>query len=243
MALTTLEQLAMRAAAAPLAALDLDAVDPLHDGGRVHRNLALGSPVGSSSPQQFVNVTQGFSMTAGTYRELYLALADLSDTIGGATLAAGGTFSKPDAEADVKAGGLTITLTLSGGTWATDIASDTSKGKALLQRFHSLQDEALGWNQLIVPVMLAQVDGTVVAATAPVVRTSSTVVTITTPLEAEQNAYTGDATDYLITTDETIEFLCPTWAVIQGPSSEEAAGIPSSVNGAAAVDSRTVTNA
>jgi hypothetical protein len=243
MALTTLEQLAMRAAAAPLAALDLDAVDPLHDGGRVHRNFALGSPVGASSPQQFVNLTQGFSMTAGTYEELYLALADLSDTLGGATLAVGGTFAKPDAEADVKVGGLTITLTLTGGTWATDIASDATKAKALLQRFHSLQDEALGWNGLIVPTMLAQVDGSVTAATAPLVRTSDTVVTLTTPLEAEQNAFTGDTTDYLITSDETIEFLCPTWAVTQGPSSEESPGIPASVNGAAAVDSRVVTNA
>ncbi len=243
MALTTLEQLAMRAAAAPLAALDLDAVDPLHDGGRVHRNFALASPVGSSSPQQFVNLTQGFSVTAGTYKELYLALADLSDTLGGGTLAVGGTFTKPDAEADVKVGGLTITLTLSGGTWASDVASDKSKAKALVQRFHSLQDEALGWNQLIVPAMLAQIDGTVAADAAPVVRTSDTVVTITTPLEAEQNAYTGDTTDYLITADETIEFLCPTWAVIQGPTNEQAAGIPASVNGAAAVDSRTVTNA
>jgi hypothetical protein len=243
MALTTLEQLAMRAAAALLAALNLDAVDPLHDGGRVHRNFALGSPVGSSSPQQFVNLTQGFSMTAGTYEELYLAIADLSDTLGRATLAVAGTFTKPDAEADVKVGGLTITLTLTRGTWTTDVASDTTKAKALLQRFHSLQDEALGWNQLIVPAMLAQVDGTVAAATAPVVRTSNTVVTVTTPLEAEQNAFTGDATDYLITADETVEFLCPTWAVMQGPSSEEAAGIPASVNGAAAVDSRVVTNA
>ncbi|MEE8421918.1 MAG: hypothetical protein V3S31_03985, partial [Dehalococcoidia bacterium] len=162
---------------------------------------------------------------------------------GGATLAAGGTFAKPDAEADVKTGGLTITLTLTGGTWVTDVASDTTRAKSLVQRFHSLQDEALGWNQLIVPTMLGQIDGTIAAATAPVVRTSDTVVTVTTPLEAEQNAYTGDATDYLITADETIEFLCPTWAVIQGPSGEEAAGVPASVNGAAAIDSRTVTNA
>lgn len=58
----------------------------------------------------------------------------------------------------------------------------------------------------------------------PVVRTSSTVVTLTIPLEVEQNAYTGDTTDYLITADETIEFLCPTWAAPQGPSSEEADG-------------------
>ena len=51
------------------------------------------------------------------------------------------------------------------------------------------------------------------------------------------------ATDYLITSYETIEFLCPTWAASQGPSSEEADGIPVSVNGAAAVDSRVVTTA
>ena len=243
MALTTLEQLTLRAAAAPIAALDDDAVDPLHDGGRVHRSYVFGSPVGASSPQQRIRVVQGFGVAAATYKELYLALADLSDVLGGATLAASGTFTKPDAEVDVKTGGLTMILTVTGGAWVSDIASDATKAKALLRRFHSLQDEALGWNQLIVPTMLAQVDGTVTAATAPVVRTSGTVVTITTPLEAEQNAYTGDATDYLITADETIEFLFPIWAVEQGPSGEEAPGIPLSVDGAAAVDSRTVTNA
>ena len=132
MALTTLEQLTLRAAAAPISALDDDAVDPLHDGGRVHRSYSLGSPVGASSPQQFVHVAQGFSVAAETYKQLWLALANLSDTLGGSTLADTGTFAKPDAEADVRTGGLSVVLTLTGATWPADIASDAGKAKALL---------------------------------------------------------------------------------------------------------------
>ena len=116
MALTTLEQLTLRAVEAPISARDDDAVDPLHDGGRVHRSYSLGSPVGASSPQQFVDVAQGFSVASQTYKQLCLALANLSATLGGATLAVTGTFGKPDAEADVRTDGLTIVLTLTGGT-------------------------------------------------------------------------------------------------------------------------------
>lgn len=160
---------------------------------------------------------------------------------GGATLAVTGTFAKPDGEADVRTGRLTIVLTFTGATWPTDIASDSGKAKALLRRFHALQDGAAGWNNLIVPTMLGQVDVSVTAATAPVVRTSNTVIPITTPLLAEQQEF--DASGYVITADETIEFLCPVWAAVQGPANEEATGIPASVSGAAALDSRTVTHA
>ena len=66
-------------------------------------------------------------------------------------------------------------------------------------------------------------------------------LTITTPLLPEQQEL--DAGDYVITADENLEFLSPVWAIVQGPTNEEATGRLASVSGVTAVYSRTVINA
>lgn len=231
MALSEIEKVLLQSATHAVHALDRTADDPLHDGGRAILNSTYGA-----GSQQRARVSLAVGVDADGYENLYVALANASRLIGGATVALTGTFTDPEAEADVLTGGLTLILTLTGAEWVADIASDPAKAKQLIRRLRADGSAAAGWNQAIVPTMLSQVDG-VVSGGNPVARTSNTVVTITTPTSAQQ---TEEGATYSIASDEELDFVIPSWAYTQGPAGDEVPGIPASLAAGAAKFNRTI---
>lgn len=94
---------------------------------------------------------------------------------------------------DVRVGGKTIIITLTGATWHSTIGADNSKTQDLIDGFDSAQSEGTGWNAEVRDKMTFR----------SVVRTSDTVVTITLP----------GSFDYEITASETITLTVPTSAL------------------------------
>ena len=99
-------------------------------------------------------------------------------------------------ETEVVAGGQTIIITLTGDEWVAAGASFDAQRANIIQGLDSAQSETLGWNNQVRDVELV----------TAVVRTSSTVVTITLTAHILYN----------ITAQETITMTIPSTAVISG---------------------------
>lgn len=112
------------------------------------------------------------------------------------SIALTGTITSSAAQADIRAGGKTIILTLTGDTWVAAGATFDAQRANIIAGIDSAQAEALGW------------DATVKATqgVAGVVRTSGTVVTITLDAQAT----------YTITAQETITATIPGSALTLG---------------------------
>lgn len=99
-------------------------------------------------------------------------------------------------EADIVAGGKTIILTLTGDTWVAAGATFDVERQNIINGIDSAQAEATGWDAVVKATQ----------GVAGVVRTSSTVVTITLSAFATFN----------ITADETITATIPSTALVSG---------------------------
>ncbi|MPZ70770.1 MAG: hypothetical protein GEU71_14775 [Actinobacteria bacterium] len=111
----------------------------------------------------------------------------------GLTAALTGTATPSATEAEIVTGGQTIIITLTGSTWVAAGATFNAQRQAIIDGLTSAQSEATGWNAVVRDVM----------AVTAVVRTSSTVVTVTTPAAAT----------YAITADETVTVTVPLAAI------------------------------
>ena len=109
-----------------------------------------------------------------------------------ASVALAGTVTD-DSETEIRAGGSTLTLTVTGDTWVAAGAPFDAERQNIINGLVSAQSEANGWNN-VVQAGLAVTD---------VVRTSGTVVTITLP------AFAG----YDISATETITATVPAAAL------------------------------
>jgi len=109
-----------------------------------------------------------------------------------------GTAVPTQTEADIVTGGKTIILTLTGDTWVTAGATFDAQRQAIIDGLDSAQSELTGWNNEVR-------DNEVVTA---VVRTSSTIVTVTLTASAS----------YDITATETITATIPNAALTTGTS-------------------------
>jgi hypothetical protein len=92
-------------------------------------------------------------------------------------------------EADIRAGGNTITITITGDTWQAAGAAFNAERQNIINGLNSAQAEAAGWNAVVRALQ----------GVAGVVRTSDTLVTITLDAEA----------GYDITAPETITVTVP----------------------------------
>jgi hypothetical protein len=106
-------------------------------------------------------------------------------------------------EAEIVAGGETIILTLSQGTWNENTTAFNAARQAMINGMDSAQAEAAGWD--------AEVKANEVVGA--VVRTSDTVVTITLSAAAA----------YSVTADETITVTIP-GALMEGQLESLSAG-------------------
>ena len=147
----------------------------------------------------------GYDITA---TETITATIPATAVVGGSAIVASPTFDvaaitaalsgtvTDDSETDIRAGGSTIILTLTGDTWVAAGAAFDAQRQNIIDGLDSAQAEAAGWDA-VVKAGLAVTD---------VVRTSDTVVTVTLP------AFAG----YDITATETITATIPATAVAGG---------------------------
>ena len=118
----------------------------------------------------------------------------LNDT---ATVSAAITGTATSAnESDIVAGGKTVIITLTGDRWVASGATFNAQRQGIIDGMDSAQSELLGWDNVVKALQ----------GVAGVVRTSSTVVTIT--LDAQVT--------YSITANETITVTVPATAVDGG---------------------------
>lgn len=120
-----------------------------------------------------------------------------------ATAAITGTATASIDEDDVTAGGKTIIITLTGDTWkaaGTGPIGSTADTQAIIDGISAASSPALGWNA----------EWRDKEVTTAVVRTSSTVATITM---SSQAAISGS---YDISAQETITVTVPTAALVTG---------------------------
>ena len=115
-----------------------------------------------------------------------IVISDVSAILSGSLLV-------ENSERDVRAGGKTLIITLTGATWDATIGADNSKTQDLIDGIDSAQSEGAGWDAIVKAELTFR----------NVVRTSATIVTITMP---------GFIT-YQITANETITVTVPTTAL------------------------------
>ena len=109
------------------------------------------------------------------------------------TAAITGTATASITETDIVAGGKTIIITLTDGTWVTAGATFDAQRQAIINGIDSAQAEATGWDAVVKALQ----------GVAGVVRTSNIVVTITLDAQATYN----------ITAAETITVTVPSAAL------------------------------
>lgn len=96
-------------------------------------------------------------------------------------------------ESEIVTGGMTAILTLTGGTWAASGTAFNAARQAIIDGFTAAEAEAGGWNLTV----------KVAAVVTNVVRTSSTIVTVTLPATA----------GYSITANENVTITIPAAAL------------------------------
>jgi hypothetical protein len=148
----------------------------------------------------------GYDITA---TETITATVPATAVAGGSAIVAAPTFdvtviaeaalsgtATDDSETEIRTGGSTIVLTLTGDTWVAAGAAFDAQRQNIIDGLDSAQAEAAGWDAVVKAGF----------AVTDVVRTSDTVVTVTLP------AFGG----YDITATETITATIPTTAVAGG---------------------------
>lgn len=131
----------------------------------------------------------------------YLGSSGIIETVSTITAALTGTAVPTQTEDDIVTGGKTIIITLTGDTWVaagTGPIGSTADTQAIIDGLDSAQSETFGWN--------AEVRDKEV--TTAVVRTSSTVATITLTASAS----------FDITATETITCTVPNAALVTATS-------------------------
>lgn len=104
-----------------------------------------------------------------------------------------GSITAGATQADIRAGGKTIILTVTGDTWVASGGTFDAQRQNIINGLTSAQSELLGWNNAVKALI----------SVTDVVRTSAAVVTIT--LDAEVT--------YTITATETITVTVPSTAL------------------------------
>ena len=117
----------------------------------------------------------------------------------GITAAITGTCYPNVLESEVVTGGDTIIITLTNDTWVASGATFDAQRQNIIDGITSNQSETLGWNNIVRDTNLAVTD---------VVRTSSTVVTVTLPANGT----------YAVTVSETITVTIPASALVSSTS-------------------------
>ena len=137
-------------------------------------------------------ITLGYAVTGAT-PSLVITLG-YGNAVAPTTAAITGTVAGAATEAQIRAGGLTLLITLTNDTWVAAGASFNAQRQNIINGLNSAQSEANGWN--------TRIRGAEVVSA--VVRTSDTVVTIT--LSA--------APSYDINSLETITVTVPSSALV-----------------------------
>ena len=170
---------------------------------RTSRLTALHRRSGSSSV--LIAAFMAVAATQVSGRAGGLSVTSLDVTTGSGrgvtTVAVTGTVTD-DNEADIKAGGSTIVLTLTDDTWRPAVGGDNQITTFLIYGLTSARSEATGWNAVVRGGLTS----------AAVDRRSATVVTITLPAFAA----------YAIAADETITVTIPAAALVQSIAVVEA---------------------
>ncbi|WP_148660323.1 hypothetical protein [Neomoorella thermoacetica] len=153
-------------------------------------------------PVHGYNITSGQTITLTIPKDLINGAAnDVTATpslqVGSAATATiSGTLLPSATESDIVAGGKTIVITLTNGTWASDVATNQAKRQALIDGFianNNRNDKE--W---------AKVKAALKADPASVTRDSDTMVTIKLP----------DVPDYDITASQTVSLTIPKAALV-----------------------------
>ena len=131
--------------------------------------------------------TVGFNVSSGAAGNLYFRAVQNAGLTPLAALT--GTFLTTPTEAEVVSGGQTIIITLTNATWVAAGATFDAIRAAIIEGLTATTSQAAGWNAEVKTEMVV----------TNVVRTSSTVVTITLPAVG----------DYSIASNETVVVTVP----------------------------------
>lgn len=145
-------------------------------------NVAIGDKAGETT------TTFAYTRATGAFYSQLIAATSVNAAGAPVSAAVTGTL-RPAVAQDIRDGGKTIILTLTGDTWVASGATFDAQRQAIIDGLDSAQSEGTGWN--------AEVRDAIAVTT--VVRTSDTIVTITLPALA----------DYAITAAETITPTIP----------------------------------
>jgi len=153
-------------------------------GGRTEHDIDNSSPGGPFTIQAD-NANGNYADAAGTANDPQLVVTHTTPV----TAAITGTMTPVGSEQEIRTGGETIVITLTNGTWNAAGSAFDNQRQAIINGIDSAQSEARGWD-------------TLARGTFPVtnvVRTSSTVVTVTL------SASVG----YAVTAHETLTVTVP----------------------------------
>ena len=153
------------------------------DSATIYSGWVGGNAYADFPPASFTSDNSGTAYRWGIYATY---------TPSGGAIALSGTVTTAT-EADLRAGGKTVILTITGDTWVASGATFDAQRQNIINGLTSAQSETKGWNN--------EVKGKI--AVTDVVRTSDTVVTITLDAEAAYN----------ITATETITATVPATAL------------------------------
>lgn len=133
-------------------------------------------------------------MVGGVKMQLIPAIATISNDAPTVSAALTGTFLTTPTEGEVVSGSQTIIITLTGGSWVASGATFNAQRQPIINGLVSDGAEAAGWNVEVIGAL----------GVTDVVRTSSSVVTITLPAVA----------NYAIDNDESVTVTIPKLAVV-----------------------------
>ena len=188
--------------------LDSNGVEPTGWDAEVKANLTFNDVVRTSDTVVTVTLSAqaGYDISAA---ETIIVTVPAAAVAGGAAIVASptfnvqvvsaaitGTITAAANESHIVAGGRTVVITLTNDTWLAGGAAFNAERQNIIDGLDSAQAEGTGWDA-VVKVGVAVTD---------VVRTSSTVVTITLPAFAS----------YDITADETVTAALPATALTGG---------------------------
>ena len=141
---------------------------------------------------------------------------------GAITCALSGTATSTIDEDAIVTGGNTIILTLTGGYWAASGVVFDAVRQSIIDGIDSAQSEAAGWDAEVktaIPVgNVVRTSSTVVTITLPAIAgydiTAQETITATVPQSAVQGASSGITASPAFTVDEVVAL--PVWSVVTG---------------------------
>ncbi|CAB1057424.1 Beta-galactosidase (EC [Olavius sp. associated proteobacterium Delta 1] len=167
------------------------------DSGGTTKSPTSGTATWTDTKYDYAETIDVRAVSTTSYTSgIYSTPVDVSNcSAADATL--GGTLADGAAEAAIVSGGETLTITLTDDTWVAAGAAFNAQRQNIIDGLASDSSQAAGWNAIV----QANLD------LADVVRTSSTVVTVT---------LAGGEADYNISAHETITVTVPAPAVAGG---------------------------